>query len=405
MLTNRLKIYYFLPIPHPRGQVNMENSPMRKNSFIRFAVAATAVAVLVGTTLPANAAIKPADKAAVGDDCTAASAQSNKVAKGRGVEGSDLTCMVVTTGSYKGQTKWWYKDVKPLTKLEWVASSGVGGGYGTTAIAFADAMKAEGMLNDYTVSYKSGGSGTVGLGYFQDQKARSDVAFINGFAMVAGIASTKSALKLDSSASVAGLMREWEAIVVPANSKYRSINQLLDDLKANPKLPIAGGSKGTVDHVFMGLLVEKIGMKATDMNYIPYAGGGEVITSVLSKQTVAGISGTSEFTAQVKAGTLRVLALSSAKPLASIKGKTLTQQGIPFVFGNWRGMSASSSLTDAERLNWMKVVDVTRAGAAWKATLVAKDWQNLNLYGKDFVSFLADQKKDITATLVSLGLA
>ena len=383
----------------------MENSSMRKNSFIRFAVAATAVAVLVGTTLPANAAVKPADKALVGDDCTAASAQSNKVAKGRGVEGSDLTCMVVPTGSYKGQTKWWYKDVKPLTKLEWVASSGVGGGYGTTAIAFADAMKAEGMLNDYTVSYKSGGSGTVGLGYFQDQKSRSDVAFINGFAMVAGIASTKSALKLDASASVAGLMREWEAIVVPTNSKYRTINQLLDDLKANPKLPIAGGSKGTVDHVFMGLLVEKNGMKATDMNYIPYAGGGEVITSVLSKQTVAGISGTSEFTAQVKAGTLRVLALSSAKPLASIKGKTLTQQGIPFVFGNWRGMSASSSLTDAERLNWMKVVDVTRAGAAWKATLVAKDWQNLNLYGKDFVSFLADQKKDITATLVSLGLA
>jgi putative tricarboxylic transport membrane protein len=88
-----------------------------------------------------------------------------------------------------------------------------------------------------------------------------------------------------------------------------------------------------------------------------------------------------------------------------MKGKTLTQQGIPFVFGNWRGVSASSSLTEAERLNWMKAVDATRAGEAWKSTLVAKDWQNLNLYGKDFVSFLADQKKDITATLVSLGLA
>jgi putative tricarboxylic transport membrane protein len=53
----------------------------------------------------------------------------------------------------------------------------------------------------------------------------------------------------------------------------------------------------------------------------------------------------------------------------------------------------------------MKVVDITRAGTAWKTTLAAKDWQNLSLYGKDFVSFLADQKKDITATLVSLGLA
>ena len=38
----------------------MEISSMRKNSFIRFAVAATAVAVLAGMALPANAAIKPA---------------------------------------------------------------------------------------------------------------------------------------------------------------------------------------------------------------------------------------------------------------------------------------------------------------------------------------------------------
>ena len=379
---------------------------MRKTSFIRFAVAAAAVAVLASTALPANAAVKPANKAVVGDDCTVASAKAGKIAKGRGVEGSDLTCMVVPTGSYKGQTKWWYKDVKPLTKLEWVSASGVGGGYGTTAIAFADAMKAEGMLTDYTVSYKSGGSGTVGLGYFQDQKARTDIALINGFAMVAGIASTKSALKLENSVAGAGLMREWEAIVVPANSKYRTINQLLDDLKANPKLPVAGGSKGTVDHVFMGLLVEKVGMKATDLNYIPYSGGGgEVVTSVLGKQTVAGVSGTSEFTAYVKAGTLRVLAVSSATPLKSIKGKTLTQQGVSLVLSNWRGINLSPSLSDAEKLNWMKVVDVTRAGDTWKSTLVAKDWVNLNFFGKDFVTFLADQKKEIIATLVTLGLA
>jgi putative tricarboxylic transport membrane protein len=72
---------------------------MRKTSFIRFAIAATAVAVLASTTLPANAAVKPADKATVGDDCTTASAKTNRVAKGRGVDGTDLTCMVVPTGS------------------------------------------------------------------------------------------------------------------------------------------------------------------------------------------------------------------------------------------------------------------------------------------------------------------
>lgn len=374
---------------------------MLKKKFAGALVAALTLGMVVTVAPTATAAPKAANIAVAGDDCITA----GRVAKGRGVEGSDLTCLTVTTGSLKGQLKWWYKDVTPLTKLEWVASSGVGGGYGTTAIAFADAMKAEGMLTDYTVSYKSGGSGTVGLGYFQDQKDRKDVAFITGFAMVAGVASTKSKLKQEDSKAISGLMREYEAIVVPTSSKYKTINQLLEDIVANPKLAIAGGSKGTVDHVFMGLLVEKAGGKATAMNYVPYAGGGEVTTSVLSGQVVAGVSGTSEFASYVKAGKLRVLALSSPKRLKSIKGQTLTAQGINFVFGNWRGVLAPASLSEAERVNWLKVVDVTRAGDAWKATLVAKDWQNQTDVGKPFEAFLASQKKDITATLVSLGLA
>ena len=375
---------------------------MKTKKFFGALAVVAASALVLSSTPAANAAWVPASKAKVGDDCIRAGA----TAPGRGVDGSALTCTVVTTGTLKGLTKWWYPDVKPISKLEWVASSGVGGGYGTTAIAFADAMKAEGMLGDYTVSYKSGGSGTVGLGYFQDQKSRSDVAFINGFAMVAGVASTKSKLKLSDNTQISGLMREWEAIVVPSSSKYRTINQLLDDIKADPKgHPIAGGSKGTVDHVFMGLLVEKAGVQATDMNYVPYAGGGEVTTSVLSKQVVAGVSGTSEFASYVKAGKLRVLALSSAKPLASIKGKTLIQQGIDMTFGNWRGFDVSGSMSPADRLNFVKVADIVRAGAAWKATLKAKDWTNLDERGNDFKSFIADQTTSITKLLVSLGLA
>ena len=383
------------------GTLLKESLSMLKKKFAGALVASMALASIVSVAPSATAAPKPANIAVAGDDCITA----GRVAKGRGVEGSDLTCLTVATGSLKGQLKWWYKDVTPLTKLEWVASSGVGGGYGTTAIAFADAMKAEGMLSEYTVSYKSGGSGTVGLGYFQDQKDRKDLAFITGFAMVAGVASTKSKLVQADSKAISGLMREYEAIVVPTSSKYKTINQLLEDIVANPKLAIAGGSKGTVDHVYMGLLVEKAGGKATAMNYVPYAGGGEVTTSVLSGQVVAGVSGTSEFASYVKAGKLRVLALSSPSRLKSIKGQTLIQQGINFTFGNWRGILAPASLSEAERVNWLKVVDVTRAGDAWKATLVAKDWQNQTDYGKNFEAFLASQKKDITATLVSLGLA
>ena len=373
---------------------------MLRKKLVGALVASMALATIVSVAPSATAAPKPANIAVAGDDCITA----GRVAKGRGVEGSDLTCLTVTTGSLKGQLKWWYKEVTPLTKLEWVAASGVGGGYGTTAIAFADAMKAEGMLSDYTVSYKSGGSGTVGLGYFQDQKDRKDVALVTGFAMVSGIAATKSKLKLEDSKGISGLMREWEAIVVPAGSKYKTINQLLDDIKANPKLPIAGGSKATVDHVFMGLLLEKIGMKASDMNYIPYSGGGEVTTSVLGGQTVAGVSGTSEFTSYVKAGKLRVLGVSSKKRLKGFKGKTFIEQGVNLYYGNWRGIMVPPDLTAAEKLNWLKVMDALHGTPTWKSTLKANDWDDEFAAGDAYTAFLNKEIPVVNGVIKDIGL-
>ena len=90
---------------------------MLKKNFAGALVASLALGMVVTVAPTATAAPKAANIAVAGDDCITA----GRVAKGRGVEGSDLTCLTVTTGTLKGQLKWWYKDVTPLTKLEWVA--------------------------------------------------------------------------------------------------------------------------------------------------------------------------------------------------------------------------------------------------------------------------------------------
>jgi putative tricarboxylic transport membrane protein len=376
---------------------------MRKTSFIRFAIAATAVAVLVSTTLPANAAVKPANKATVGDDCTAASAKSGKVAKGRGINGTDLTCMIVTTGSFKDQSKWWYKDLKPFGSVEWVSSSGIGGGYGTTAIAIADAMKKEELLKDYTVTYKT--NAPLGLGYFYDQKNRKDLLLITGFAMPGGLATNGSKLSITTAKAIAGVMREAEAFVVPTSSKYKTINDLLADIKANPKtVAIGGGNYGGVDHVTVATLAQTVGVKATDLNYIPYSGAGPLIPDVIGGRVAVGVAGTSEFASYVAAGKMRVLAVTSPKPLSVIKGKTLLQQGVDLTFGNWRGILAPADLTAAEYLNQVKVIDALHSTPSWKATLVAKSWIDEYRAGDSFTKWMKIENEAILDVLTAFKL-
>ena len=370
---------------------------MFKKKVIALSVVAIAASLIVAPS--ANALAKPATKANVGDECL----REGTKAAGRGVNGSDLTCSKVTTGTFAGSLRWWYPEMKPFGSLEWVSSSAIGGGYGTTAIAIGDAMKKEGLLKDYTVTYKT--NAPLGLGYFYDQKDRKDLLLITGFAMPGGLATNGSKLTITTANAVAGIMREAEAFVVPTSSKYKTINDLLTDLKANPKtVAIGGGNYGGVDHVTVATLAATVGVKATDLNYIPYSGGGTLTPDVIGGRVAVGISGTSEFASYVAAGKMRVLAVTSPKPLKVIKGKTLVQQGVDLTFGNWRGILAPSDLPAADLLNTLKVIDALHSTASWKATLVEKSWIDEYRAGDAFSKWIKTENTAIINVLTDFKL-
>jgi len=365
--------------------------------------AALAVAALLASSAGVSqAAIKPAAKATIGDDCTSASV--GKTAAGRGVDGTDLTCMVVPTGSYKGTNKWWYKDVKALKNIDWTVPANPGG-YSLTSNAISDTLKAEGLLSEYTSTFKPGAGGSVGLGAFQEIKGKPEAALVVGIALTGGMYSNKSPLNLLSSTPIAKVLREYDAIVVPASSKYRTLNQLMDDLKAKPNgVAIAGGSKGGIDHQVIGLLAQKAGIDPTKLNYVVFSGGPEVITSVLSNSTQVGISGSSEFAAFVASGKLRVLGVSSAKSLTGFKGKTFVSQGYDLVYGNWRGIMAPADISAADRLNFIKVIDIMHISPSWKTQLVKNNWDNEFAAGSAFKAFLEKHIPEINAVMKGLGI-
>ena len=362
---------------------------------------AAVAALLVGTTSPAaHALLKPDTKAVVGDECL----RVGKKAVGRGVEGSDLTCLKVTTGSFAGTLRWWYDGVKPLKNIDWTIPANPGG-YSLTTGAISDALKAEGLLSSYTSTYKPGAGGSVGLGAFQELKGKPEAALVTGIAMTGGLYSNKSKLNLLDSTPIAKMIREYDAIVVPTNSGFRNINDFLAAIKASPNsVAIAGGSKGGIDHQVIGLLAEKAGVDATKLNYVVHSGGPEVVTSLLSGATKVGISGSSEFATYIAAGKLRVLGVSSAKALKGFKGKTFVSQGVDFTYHNWRGVMGPADLSEADRVNYLKVLDILHTSPAWKEALAKNNWESDFIPGKGFKSFLESHIPEINKVIKGLGI-
>jgi putative tricarboxylic transport membrane protein len=209
---------------------------------------------------------------------------------------------------------------------------------------------------------------------------------------------------LDST-PIAKILREYDGIVVPANSKYRTLKQLMDDLSAKPNgVAIAGGNKGGVDHQVMGLLAQKAGIDPTKLNYVVFSGGPEVITSLLSNSTQVGISGALDFAPYVATGKLRYLGISSAKPLAGIKAKTFVSQGYDLVYGNWRGIMAPADLSKADYLNMVKVIDIMHVSPAWAEQLKKNKWDNEFVVGTAFKSFLEKHIPEINSVMKGLGI-
>jgi len=362
-------------------------------------VLATSLALVFSGTGAATAAKVPSGKAKAGDEC----GRAGMVAKGRGAEGSDLRCLKMTYGTATGELRWWYPDLKPLKNLDWVVPANPGG-YSQTSTAISESLKKEGLLSTYSSTFKPGAGGTVGLGFFQEIKAKPESVLITGLAMAGGIPSNKSPLKLEASTPIAKVMREYQALVVPANSKYKTLAQFMADWKANPKLPISGGSLGSTDHQFIGLLAQAGGVSPKAMNFVVHSGGPEVIASVLSGATVAGTSGSAEFQAQVAAGKLRVLGVSSAKRLTGFNAKTLKQQGVDLVYGNWRGVMATADLSEADRLNMVKVFDAMRGTATWQGYLKQYNWDDEWAAGKSFGAFLKTELPLVAGVIKELGL-
>jgi putative tricarboxylic transport membrane protein len=199
-------------------------------------------------------------------------------------------------------------------------------------------------------------------------------------------------------------MREYQALAVPATSKYKTLAQFLADWKANPKLPISGGSLGSTDHQFIGLLAKAAGIDPKAMNFVVHSGGPEVIASLLSGATVAGTSGSAEFQAQVAAGKMRVLAISSAKRLPGFNAKTLKEQGVDLVYGNWRGVMATADLPEADRLNMVKVFDAMRGTNTWQGYLKQYNWDDEWAAGKEYGAFLKVQLPLVAGVIKDLGL-
>lgn len=293
----------------------------------------------------------------------------------------------------------------PRTKLTIIAPAAPGGGWDGFAREAQQAMRVNGIAGGVQVVNIPGASGTIGLAQLAEMGDRHDVMMVTGGVMVGGIVLNSSSVTLDDTVPIARLADDFNVLVVPADSPFQTLDDFMAAIAADPGgTAIAGGSLGGIDHLLAGLLARDAGIDPRQVNYIAYPGGGEVVTSMLSRTAKAGLSGYNEFRDQIDSGNLRALGVSAAQPVDGISVPTFVEQGVDVSMSNWRGYVAAPGVSDEVRDELIAMVTELRGTAEWRDTLTRNNWVDSFTAGDEFAAFIADESARTEEIVKELGL-
>jgi putative tricarboxylic transport membrane protein len=294
-----------------------------------------------------------------------------------------------------------------MSELKIMAPAGPGGGWDQTARTIQSTLQSEGLVANIQVENVAGAGGTIGLQQFVNRSTGDPTAtIVGGYVMVGAIIANDSPVSLADITPLARLTGEYVVVVAKSDSPISTAEDLANALRADVgAVTWAGGSAGGVDHIAAGQFAKAAGVAPEDINYIPYSGGGEALAAILGGQVSVGVSGYSEFSAQIEAGALKVIGITAPERQSYLDAPTFAEQGFDVEVQNWRMIAAAPGITEEQKAALLTTIETMAGSNAWAEALAAKGWVNTFLSGADFAAYLEQEIAGTRAILVDLGIA
>jgi putative tricarboxylic transport membrane protein len=197
-------------------------------------------------------------------------------------------------------------------------------------------------------------------------------------------------------------------IVVAANSKYQSLNDLIEDVRANPgQVAFAGGSAvGGFDHIKPLMILQRSGISdVRAIKYIGVDGGADAITQTVGGFTQAMTGDMSEIVGFLKSGDVRALAVLTDERVPGFESiPTAVEQGVDVVAVNWRGLYVPKGVSDDVFNQWAERLQAVADSAEWKEAMAANGLAPFTKVGSNFQNYIDGVVSDIRKLSKEIGV-
>jgi len=191
--------------------------------------------------------------------------------------------------------------------------------------------------------------------------------------------------------SVCYLARSPQVIVVNASSPYRSFAELLADARQNPgKLTLASTSPSSSPYIAFDALKRAANV---DLLYVPFQGSAPAVSALLGNQVTSAFVSYPNVLAQIQAGQLRALAVTSANRVDDLPAvPTVAESGFPgFNADLWFGTAVpvgTSASAISQLVAWFKAaLEVPEV----KAKLKSVGLSAVGSCGTEFSRFIREE--------------
>ncbi len=235
----------------------------------------------------------------------------------------------------------------PTKTVEATVGWSAGGGGDIVFRALAEVFPKYANGQTMVIKNVPGASGVTGAIEFLDASADGySIMHWNNATMAKTHLSSTPITGADTFKTVCQVVSSYNYIVVKADSKYKTLGDLIADVKANPGKITCGNAGAQGGNHLAALLFEQ----ATGLSFVhvPYSGGGPAITGLLAGEVDCVMANAPEGIANVENGQLRILAVFSENRYSSFpEVPTAKEEGIDCILPQWRTVVVPKDTPDS----------------------------------------------------------
>lgn len=282
----------------------------------------------------------------------------------------------------------------PTRDVELVIPFAAGGGSDLLARVVGKIIVEEKLIpQSLVLNNRPGGGGAVGIGYVAASRRKdpNTIILINGTTQITPILNP-AARTLSEVQPIMNFMLDDFLLFVNGDSKYKTAQELIADIKAKPTKTFNFSTGGTTDIMAITVFSRALGK---DINPVNFNSGGESLTALLGGHVDGTIGNPLEFMGQLASGKVRALGVFRDTRFAAMPDvPTLKEVGLDVPnFQMWRGIAVPKDVDPAAQLYWQGVMEKVAASPTMKKYIADNVATEAPIVGADFVAFLAAQEK------------